>query len=127
MEEKKVNPWMPKNIDDIGQPDEISHADFTRVFNEAENLRSKNENLRNEIQEYKVNQLRVMNLIGDVILEAQENPQRLIAFNSPLLGLLLLEHYGYKNDNVPVSDMIEYAKYEEVIKARNNRVVDKLC
>ena len=56
------------------------------------------QSLQDSIEEYDVEKCKLMNLIGEILHEAQENPQRLIAFNSPLLGMLLLIYHAYTCD-----------------------------
>lgn len=48
--------------------------------------------------------VRVMNLLGDIVKEATEKPDRLTSFNSPLLQLACMEIYGYFNPDEPVDE-----------------------
>ena len=61
----------------------------------------------------------VMGIIADVLDEARENPQRLISFNSPLLGMLMIKYYAYVNDGqMTAQDVTAYQKYKSVLERR---------
>lgn len=58
-----------------------------------------------ELNNLKAKYANLVGLIDDVLYEAQNHPQRLVSFNSPLLGLLMLERYvekntGYNSDDI---------------------------
>lgn len=66
---------------------------------------------------------RMVALAEDILHEAQNNPARLTAFNSPLLGLLMLEVYTHNNPELEQDDDIakERAKFQGVVEDRRKR------
>ena len=71
-----------------------------------------------EYESLKVENIALFNLIGEVLQEAQEHPQRLIAFNSPLLGMLMLKYYEHREGELSGGDLQAYNKFRAVVSAR---------
>lgn len=81
-----------------------------------------------EVGEYdsmKINLIRVFNLIEDILYEAQNNPLRLVAFNSPLLGIALLEAWKHKNLHASAEEWQEVerqiSEFRAVVEANRKR------
>ena len=66
---------------------------------------------------------RLISLVEDILHEAQNNPARLTAFNSPLLGLALLEVYTHNNPDMEQDDGIalERMKYRQIVEDRRRK------
>jgi predicted nucleic acid-binding Zn-ribbon protein len=84
-----IKKWMPNPIDN-----DNAMAACTDL-KEPENLERRVKAMSDRIERMKAEKQELMSLIGDVLQEAQEHPQRLIAFNSPLLGMLLLHYHAH--------------------------------
>ena len=52
----------------------------------------------------KMKNLQLINLLGDIISEATNNPARLTSFNSPVLQLAVMEVFEHNNPDQPVDD-----------------------
>lgn len=67
----------------------------------------------------------LMGIISDVLHEAQNYPQRLVAFNSPLLGIMLLEYYAHQQDReLSPEEVQSYQKYQYSIEQRRKADVN---
>lgn len=73
----------------------------------------------NERDLQKLKSHRLICLLEDILSEAENHPQRLTAFNSPLLGLAMLEVYQHNHPDADVSD--EQAKFRSVVEARRKQ------
>lgn len=60
-----------------------------------------------ELAVAKMKIMRLTNLLGDIVAEATNNPQRLTAFNSPLLQLACIEVWNHNNPQEPVDERTE--------------------
>lgn len=96
--------------------------------NEAEdNARLRRQVSSDDQIDYRLECRRIMGIISDVLAEASENPHRLVAFNSPLLGMLTIEHYAYTQGTMTAGDQRAYDQYKSVHKIRQSQsVVDKV-
>lgn len=59
--------------------------------------------------ELNMKMVRLTNLLGDIVNQATNDPQKLVAFNSPLLQLACIELYKHNNPDAPedkTSEMI---------------------
>ena len=72
-----------------------------------------------DVVSHQAAQIALFNLIGEVLQEAQEHPQRLIAFNSPLLGMLLLRFCEHHNGEWSDDEAMAYNQFRAVIQARS--------
>jgi hypothetical protein len=72
----------------------------------------------------KIRYQRLLGLVQDVLYEAQNNPQRLVAFNSPLLGLLLLESYLDRNPEQEHTAEFQRQRHEFEAVLQHNRKKD---
>lgn len=133
MEDKK---WIPDQIENdnrpkacpagayqayrkaLGDSTPMARPAATQDGENPEDLNRRVHGLSLRVDRMMCDRQRLMNLIGEVLQEAQDHPQRLTAFNSPLLGLLLLEHHAHisKGD----LDWQSYDRFRAVVNARNS-------
>lgn len=77
------------------------------------------------VETMKIDLIRVFNLIEDILYEAQNNPLRLVAFNSPLLGIALLEAWKHKNLHASAEEWKEVerqiSEFRAVVEANRKR------
>lgn len=72
-----------------------------------------------KLSELRAERERLFNLIGDVLDQAQNNPQKLSAFNSPLLGMLLLEYHAHVSGQDV--DIQAYMQYKAAADAQRSK------
>lgn len=70
-----------------------------------------------EVDEFKADKARLLNLLGDILYEAQNNPMRLVAFNSPLLGIAMIETWKARHPDATPHEIEEMAKQEYEFRA----------
>jgi len=93
-----------------------------------ENARLRQQVPKDDDIDYHAECRRLMGLISTVLAEATENPQRLVAFNSPLLGMLLIEYHAYTHGNMSAEDQRAYDQYKTVYKNMSSgSAVDKVA
>lgn len=73
------------------------------------------------MSEEKLKITRLIGLLEDICHEAQGNPLRLTAFNSPLLGLALLEIFIHNNPDQEDVVAVERMKYRQIVEDRRKR------
>ena len=132
----QLGEFLSNNFDEIGaaiarnitlerQNTELQAANTERVLNNRE-LRAE---LKADIEERaskeaydRAESIELFNLIGEILQEAQEHPQRLVAFNSPLLGMLTIKYFGYIHGELSHEELDSYDKFRSVIDSRGNEV-----
>lgn len=103
-----IKKWMPNPIDNDDEP--MNAAKAINI------LQRKVSQLESEVAAAKVYKMELMHLIGQILDEAREYPQRLTAFNSPLLGMLMLHYHAH----IMAGELDEraMAQFQAVIDAR---------
>ncbi len=66
----------------------------------------------------KVKITRLIGLLENICHEAQNYPDRLTAFNSPLLSLALIEIYVHNNPGREDEVVVDRMKYRQIVDAR---------
>ena len=121
----EISAAIARNITLERQNTELQAANTERVLKNRE-LRAE---LKADIEERaskeaydRAESIELFNLIGEILQEAQEHPQRLVAFNSPLLGMLTIKYFGYIHGELSLEELDSYDKFRSVIDSRGNEV-----
>lgn len=90
---QKANAYMQSVLDDEA-----------RRLNGEANMACKLADAARDLNEANIKIVRLINLLGDIVSQATNDPAKLTAFNSPLLQLACMEIYQHNNPDEPVDE-----------------------